>query len=156
MPYFRLRYSGSGDSPSLFESYRHSRSCHWFIQGQLFVYFKKECKLISIGIPEIWFYGTEFIKILKRRHLIENSFCSRLKTRFCYEFSLGVNCTATSYTTFFIIRPGGTKRKQTLSQKTWVLICAPVIPTNCIPLGKSFNHTFMVRGSQNYSHSVTK
>lgn len=50
---------------------------------------------------------------------MENSFCSRLKTRFCcYQSSLGVNYTAASYTTFFIIGPGVIKIKQTLSQKT--------------------------------------
>lgn len=87
---------------------------------------------------------------------MENSFCSRLKARFCcYQFSCEVNYTAASYTTLFIIGPGIIKRKQTLSQKTWVLVWAPIIPTNYIPLGKSFNHTDMVRGSQNYSYSVT-
>lgn len=41
----------------------------WFIQDQLFVCFKKEYTFIGIGIPGIWFYDMEFIKILKKRHL---------------------------------------------------------------------------------------
>lgn len=49
---------------------------------------------------------------------MENSFCSRLKTRFCcYQSSLGVNYRAASYTAFFIIGRGVIKRKQTLSEK---------------------------------------
>lgn len=48
---------------------------------------------------------------------MENSFCSRLKTRVCcYQLSLGVNYTVASYTTFFIIGLDVIKRKQTESK----------------------------------------
>lgn len=45
---------------------------------------------------------------------MENSFCSRLKTRVCcYQSSLEVNYTATSYATFFIIGLGVSNKKNT-------------------------------------------
>lgn len=45
---------------------------------------------------------------------MENSFCSRLKTRVCcYQSFLGVNYTVTSFATFFIIGLGVSDKKNT-------------------------------------------
>lgn len=54
----------------------------------------------------------------------ENSFCSRLKTRiWSYQSSSGSKLQSCLLDNFLIIGPGVIKEKQTLSQKTWVLVC---------------------------------